>query len=196
MKQDAYPDKLILELRRKCRQEQPDALVGEQKEFKRVILCDGLCTIRLPSYMHAMKQRERLIKYRNAMMPEIIIADGNSDATFTFSPAGQAYEMQNLEQGVERLRQDMQKVWKQAVFYDMGIVKTGEVPVSWMDCKTFCLDGSLYCLLFLFEIQGQLILGNFHCSFSKYDRWKPTVLRVLETIEEEGGYHERLSVKD
>ena len=104
--------------------------------------------------------------------------------------------MQNLEQGVERLRQDMQKVWKQAVFYDMGTVKTGEVPVSWMDCKTFCLDGSLYCLLFLFEIQGQLILGNFHCSFSKYDRWKPTVLRVLETIEEEGGYHERLSVKD
>ncbi len=196
MKQDAYPDKLILELRRKCRQEQSDALVGEQKEFKRVILCDGLCTIRLPSYMHAMKQRERLIKYRNAMMPEIIIADGNSDATFTFSPAGQADEMQNLEQGVERLRQDMQKVWKQAVFYDMGTVKTGEVPVSWMDCKTFCLDGSLYCLLFLFEIQGQLILGNFHCSFSKYDRWKPTVLRVLETIEEEGGYHERLSVKD
>ena len=98
MKQDAYPDKLILELRRKCRQEQPDALVGEQKEFKRVILCDGLCTIRLPSYMHAMKQRERLIKYRNAMMPEIIIADGNSDATFTFNLVGQAEKAEKPEQ--------------------------------------------------------------------------------------------------
>lgn len=98
MKQDAYPDKLILELRRKCRQEQPDALLGEQKEFKRVILCDGLCTIRLPSYMHAMKQRERLIKYRNAMMPEIIIADGNSDATFTFNLVGQAEKAEKPEQ--------------------------------------------------------------------------------------------------
>ena len=27
------------------------------------------------------------------------------------------------------------------------------------------------------------MIKNFHCSFVDYDRWKPIVLKLLETIE-------------
>lgn len=195
MEQNTYQDKLILELRRKYRQKQPDAFVEEQKEWKRIPLFNGLCSIMFPAYMHDMGQRERWIKYRSFECPDVVITDGDADATFTFSLAGQAVETEEPAERLESLRRDMQKVWKQAVFYDRGTVMAGEILIPWMDCKTFCLNGSLYCLLFLLEIQGQLILGNFHCSFPQYDRWKPMVLRLLQTVEE-GGYHERLSVED
>lgn len=196
MEQKTYQDKLILELRRKYRQKQPDTLVGGQKEWKRIPLPGGFLSMMLPAYMHDMGQRERWIKYRSFKHPDVVLTDGDADATFTFSLAGQAVEIEEPAQRLEGLRKDMQKIWKQAVFYDMGTVVAGEVSIPWMDCKTFCLNGSLYCLLFLLEIQGQLILGNFHCSFPQYDRWKPMVLRLLQTVEEEGGYHERLPVKD
>lgn len=196
MEQKTYQDKLILELRRKYRQKQPDILVEEQKEWKRILLPGRVCYMMLPVYMHDMRQRERWIKYRSFKCPDVVLTDGNADVTFTFSLAGQAVEAEKPIQRLESLRRDMQKIWKQMVFYDMETVMAGEIPIPWMDCKTFCLNGSLYCLLFLLEMQGQLILGNFHCSFPQYDRWKPMVLRLLQTVEEEGGHHERLSVKD
>ena len=177
MNKDNHRDRLILELRRKYKQEQSAVPVRERKGFKERILYGGLCTIMLPAYMQDMEQKDRL------------------DATFTFSSVGGAAGSENPEQRMEKLRADMRKVWKQAVFYDKGTVMAGEIPVPWMDCRTFCLDTSLYCLLFLFAVQGRLILGNFHCRFPEYDRWKPVALGVLETIEEGGG-HERLSDQD
>ncbi|MDE7200092.1 MAG: hypothetical protein K2O15_14605 [Lachnospiraceae bacterium] len=179
-------DQLILELRRKYRQENSDTRAQEQQGFQEVSLYDGLCTIMLPANLNDMKREHRYAKYRSLTRPEVVMTDKNADATFTFSLAGQAAEGEKPEQRMESLRADMQKVWKQAVFYDTGVVMAGEIPVPWMDCKTFCLNGSLYCLLFLFELQKQLIMGNFHCSFPQYDRWKPVVLRVLETIEKKG----------
>ena len=192
MYQETYQDELFLKLRRKYRQEQSDVLAKEQQGFQEMLLYDGLCTIMLPAYVHDMELRKRFAKYRSLSRPYLVITDSDADATFTFSHAGQAAEAQEPEQRIKMLRTDMKKVWKQIVFYDMGMVMAGDISVPWMDCKTFCLDGSLYCLLFLFEIQGQMILGNFHCSFPQYDRWKPIVLRVLATIKE-GGYDERLS---
>lgn len=59
MEQNTYQDKLILELRRKYRQKQPDTLAEEQKEWKRISLPGGLCSIMLPAYMQDMGQRER-----------------------------------------------------------------------------------------------------------------------------------------
>lgn len=179
-------DQLILELRRKYRQAQSDTQVQERQGVQAVSLYGGLCTIMLPTCLHDMKREHRYAKYRGRTQPDVIITDENADATFTFSLAGQAAEGEKPEQRMESLRADMQKVWKQAVFYDTGTVMAGDMPVPWMDCKTFCLDGNLYCLLFLFELQGELVLGNFHCSFPQYDRWKPIVLEVLETIETEG----------
>lgn len=29
----------------------------------------------------------------------------------------------------------------------------------------------------------EMVLGNFHCRFIHYDRWKTIVLKLLETIE-------------
>lgn len=83
----------------------------------------------------------------------------------------------------KRLRGDMKKVWKQNVFYDMGKVTADGHTVAWMDFKAFCMDGSIYSLLFLFQAGNQMILGNFHCSFVQYDIWKPVILKLLTTIQ-------------
>ena len=83
------------------------------------------------------------------------------------------------------IRNDMRKIWKQNVFYDIGEVVAENTPVAWMDFKAYCLDGNLYSLLFMFQTQARSILGNFHCSFPIYDIWKPVVLKLLTTIQAE-----------
>ena len=59
-------------------------------------------------------------KYMGRMQHDVSITDEDADATFTFSFIGQATEGEEPEQKMKKLRVDMQKVWKQAVFYEMG----------------------------------------------------------------------------
>ena len=100
---------------------------------------------------------------------------------------------------LEHIRRDMKKVWKQNVFYELAEIMAGELAVAWMDFRAFCLDGSLYSMIFIFRMEEQLVMGNFHCSFPQYDVWKPVLLKLLTTIqvdvqdEQKRGNNERIS---
>ena len=49
---------------------------------------------------------------------------------------------------MKKVHDDMEKVWKQNVFYDTGQITIEELAVAWMDFRSFCMDGSIYNLLF------------------------------------------------
>ena len=83
---------------------------------------------------------------------------------------------------MKKMHNNMKKVWKQHVFYDMGHVAAEEILVAWMDFRSFCIDESIYNLLFMFQVKGQIVIGNFQCSFQEFDIWKPAILKLLTTI--------------
>ncbi|MBD5393454.1 MAG: hypothetical protein HDR71_04125 [Lachnospiraceae bacterium] len=193
MKEPEYIDSVILALRTKCEEKQEEQQqisdtihIGVNKiSIYREELFGGKCSIMLPEIMSDMNDTYRMIKYRNQNRPQIIKTDVNGDATVTFSLLSMT-DIENapdISAQMEKLHQDMQKVWKQHVFYDTGQVEAGELPVAWMDFRSFCMDGSLYNLLFIFQIKEQIVLGNFHCSFPQYDIWKPAVLKLLTTVQ-------------
>ena len=192
MKEPEYIDSVILALREKCRKEQVEkqqisdnVQIGLNKiALYRDVLFGGKCSIMLPEIMSDMNIRNRMIKYRNQNRPQVIKADFNNDVTVTFSllPMVDTDNEQDIAAQMEKLHDDMKKVWKQNVFYDTGQVEAEELSVAWMDFRSFCMDGSVYNLLFIFQVEEQIVLGNFQCSFPQYDIWKPIVLKLLATI--------------
>ena len=150
-------------------------------------LFDGACSIMLPEIMTDMDSTDRTVIYQNRNRPQIIKADRDSGAVITFNILSQTgeEEQRQVSEQMSVIRNDMKKIWKQNVFYDIGEVMAENTPVAWMDFKAYCLDGNLYSLLFMFQTQAQTILGNFHCSFPIYDIWKPVVLKLLTTIQAE-----------
>lgn len=193
MKEPEYIDSIILALRTKCEEKQEEQQqisdtihIGVNKiSLYREKLFGEKCSIMLPEIMTDMNNRYRMIKYRNQNRPQIIKTDFNTDATMTFSllPMSDKESAQDISAQMEKLHGDMKKVWKQHVFYDTGQVAAGGLTVAWMDFRSFCMDGSLYNLLFIFQIEEQIVLGNFHCSFPQYDIWKPAVLKLLTTVQ-------------
>ncbi len=192
MEQGEYKDSIILALRQKYEEERDKHRAIEQERgagediatVRRVSLLEGKCSILLPESMTDMGEMERMVKYRNRNKPLLIKTDEMGDATIIFHmlPKEEKGRM-DIGKELEEIRGKMRRIWKQNVFYDTGKVLAGELQVAWMDFRTFCLDGSLYCLLFLFEAGELTVLGNFHCSFPKYDMWKPVILKLLTTIE-------------
>lgn len=186
-----YADKIIFTLRNKYREKLAQELpVGRQIQagadsiaLQREEIFRGKCTMLLPEMMSDMEERKAAVKYRNQNRPQVIKSDVKGDASFTFSliPADEGEETPLKR--LKKIQDDMKKIWKQNVFYDMGEVASDTLSIAWMDFKSFCLNGSLYSMLFLFDMEEETVLGNFHCVFSEYDIWKPVALKLLTTIQ-------------
>ncbi len=193
VKEPEYIDSVILALRVKCREKQAErrqisdnVQIGLNRiPLYREVLFEGKFSIMLPEIMLDMADKYKRIKYPNQNRPQVIKTDFNGDATITFSllPVSDTENALDISAQMGKLYGDMKKVWKQCVFYDMGQVEAEELPVAWMDFRLFCIDGSIYNLLFMFQVEEQVVLGNFHCSFPQYDIWKPVILKLLTTIQ-------------
>lgn len=195
IRENEYIDTQILALRSKYHEiqsgNQPvgnEIQIGtDRAALYKADLFDGACSIMLPETMTDMGAADREVIYQNRNRPQIIKADRESGAAITFSMLPQIgeEEQRQVSEQMAVIRNDMRKIWKQNVFYDIGEVMAENTPVAWMDFKAYCLDGNLYSLLFMFQTQAQTVLGNFHCSFPIYDIWKPLVLKLLTTIQAE-----------
>lgn len=193
MKEAEYLDQIILALRAKYQQKRSeDEPLGEAVQIgvsrvplNKEMLFGGRCSMLLPVNLKDMDYFHRTVKYQNQKRPEIIKTDAFGDASITFSilPAFDTGEKDDIFSILKQQQSDMKKIWKQNVYYDIDEITVGKLPVAWMDFRAFCLNGSLYCMIFLFYIEEQMVLGNFHCSFPLYDVWKPVVLKLLTTIE-------------
>ena len=195
IRENEYIDTQILALRSKYHEIQSEnqpvgneiQIGTDRAALYKADLFDGACSIMLPETMTDMGAADREVIYQNRNRPQIIKADRESGAAITFSmfPQTGEEEQRQVSEQMAVIRNDMRKIWKQNVFYDIGEVMAENTPVAWMDFKAYCLDGNLYSLLFMFQTQAQTVLGNFHCSFPIYDIWKPLVLKLLTTIQAE-----------
>lgn len=179
-----YLDKVLLELRKESEKSKEPVLISEKCDVKKIAIYENDAYMMIPIEWQSMNPVWRCAKYNRSYRPEVIITDAHGDATITFSDVGKMDRLVGIRQCCMQLKNDMQEIWNQLVFYDSGAIKAGKKDVEWMDYKMFCIDSELYCLLFLFDVKNHLIMGNFHCSFSIYNRWKPQILMLLETIEE------------
>lgn len=192
MQETEYMDRLILALRKKYKEGQSaqDAIgenisIGMHKvALYKESLFNGICSILLPENLRDMPYPEVTIKYPDINRPQVIKTNQNGNASITFStlPIENAGSNEGALEKLKKIRCDMKKVWKQNVFYDMGEVQAQELTVAWMDFRAFTLTESLYCMIFIFKPEEEMILGNFHCGLSEYDIWKPAVLKLLTTI--------------
>ena len=162
-------------------------LVGTDKmPGHRESLFEGRCSMMLPDSLIDMEVTDGIVGYRSLQSPQIIKAATNGNAVLTFSllPKAEAgMEAMDVSDRLEKLRQDMEKKWKQDVYYGTGEVQAGELKVSWMDLKSFCEKGNIYSFIFLFDINGDIVLGNFYCHFQHYAIWKPVIPKLLATLE-------------
>lgn len=193
MQETAHMDRLILALRQKYKEEQSvqdaigeDIFIGMHKvALYRESLFGETCSMLFPESLRDMPYSEILVKYPGTNRPQIIKTDRSGNASITFStiPMEDVSGDEEVLNKLKKIRGDMKKVWKQNVFYDMGEVQTQKLTVAWMDFKTYTLTENIYCIIFIFRLGEEMVLGNFHCSLSVYDIWKPAVLKLLTTIQ-------------
>lgn len=125
--------------------------------------------------------------------PEMILVNPHEHAGLTFQNAilENGMTVIDLEAEGERIRRILKQADGKNVFYDQGNV-SGTIPALWFDYKSFAADERVYNMMFLILSDRKMMVGTFYCIFKDYDKWRPVILRMLETIQTEEEECERI----
>lgn len=118
---------------------------------------------------------------------EVFWSEDRPDILFTTAKKTAGITMQIIEKEIksgEEIKGQLNNLDNRIVCYDMGETGSG-VKVHWVEYKSFAGDERVYNVLFFFQIGGRNILGTFYCLFEEYDRWKPVVWEMMQSVKED-----------
>ncbi|MDD6626871.1 MAG: hypothetical protein PUF03_01310 [Lachnospiraceae bacterium] len=136
----------------------------------------------------ALADQERVSKiFWSENRPEILLLSEKERAGIVFQPLDdmENFSEEAAENSMERMMTVLRKLDDRTVCYDRGEAgNENGIRIYWMEYKSFTADDRVYNFLFLFQIKGQYILGKFYCPFERYERWKPMVCEMLQSVRE------------
>ena len=185
--QDDDIDKVFLQIQKELQKIEPDTKKpgGEPSGWSE-FHGPGF-TMKIPGNFEETGKKKAASVFFSKNRPEMILVNPHEHAGLTFQTAilENGMNVIDLESERERIRQILKQADGKNVFYDQGTV-SGTVPALWFDYKSFASDERVYNMMFLFLSEGKLIIGTFYCIFKDYDRWKPKILTMLNTIQTGG----------
>lgn len=157
-----------------------------RKAARRLFRGPGFCMELLEGFRETDRDRAAALFY-SRHRPETVVPCVERRAGFTFQALEAEEEMpvDDMEKAGDTAREILRRGDEKTVFYEQGQALAGRV--HWFDYKSFAKDGAVYHLMFLFPAETKVIMGTFYCRFRDYDRWKPEVISLLETIRTEEG---------
>lgn len=160
---------------------------GEKNGGEREFACGFGFRIRIPPNFREGGKEEAEGIFWSQDRPPVLFLTPDRRAGITFC---QMETEDAADACMGRIRQALQRADGRTVFYGSGAAgKNGDIP--WLEYKSFAADERVYNLAFLFAAGGGCVMGTFYCALEDYDKWKPVVFGMLDTVkttEEEGGY--------
>lgn len=189
-----FYDEILIKARNDAKKEKYNSLetgmyVGEEFiTFQKTFLFDHKCSIYLPENFEEMKLEWKKIKYPYESRPQIIFMDDSGSVNLAFSLLKPDIEPINLSETRDGFMIILKKMNSANVFLDKGNIEAINVSCAWCEMRSQNLDGSIYNLIFLSEINHKLLLGNFSCLNEERISWKHIVFKLIQSICEEEQY--------
>ncbi len=131
---------------------------------------------------------EELVKVKYGHMPGVDILkcsrDYNIDIMLNLTE--QLLVENDIEKTIEEQIDMLKMIQPTYEIYERGVEDNGYVKVGWFDYRASAMDIGLYCMNFIFSINGCMVLGKFSCNIYKANDWKTVILKMLFSINNEG----------
>ena len=145
-------------------------------------------SVRIPEEFEQADEESAAGIFWSEKRPPVILITPKREKGLTFQFLDNGIAEKTLSDCRKIIKQLVEQLDERCVFYSMG-EESGSV---WFDYKSFAKNKTVYNMIFLFQAGGRKILGTFYCIFEIYDKWKPIVLKMLETVKTKEETDERL----
>lgn len=145
-------------------------------------------TVRVPGEFEQADEESASEIYWSEKRPLIILTTPEREKGLTFQFLNEESAGKGLTDCRETVKQLAGQMDERCVFYSVG----EQAGAVWFDYKSFAKEQAVYNMVFLFQADERKVLGTFYCIFETYDKWKPVVLKMLETLKTKEETDERL----
>ncbi|WP_052723769.1 hypothetical protein [Paenibacillus wulumuqiensis] len=151
----------------------------------------------LPDYFAPMPTEEARMKYPSEQRPTVIYCNPEGTVDFTLNPSDMEAEDHELEQIAKQLSVMLRDVQPIRSWKGMETLTTEHMTLIIMRFVTSAIDGHIYNEMLLFNRNGRLQIGTFHCEAEQMEQWEPVtevIIRSLRLLtEREHTYESGLS---
>lgn len=154
-------------------------------EFERQYFFEDNFSLFMPVSFIDMPEEIAKIKYPSVDRPQIIKTSEDGGINLTFSTFKQMLNSEDVEDYIKGLQSTIKHMQPANVFFQHKVITLDTTTVSWFDFKGYAFDDQVYNFMYVVPIENGIVLGNFNCLFSLYNVWKPIVLQMLDTIQDE-----------
>ena len=159
---------------------------GDMYRFHEYKFCDEKVKIMLPLRFIDMPQDVLNIKYGHLPQVDIIKCsrDYNIDVMLNFTE--QIMNENEIERNIDEQINLLKMFQPSYEIYEHDIEDNGYIKIGWFDYKANAMDIALYCINFIFQVEGRMVMGKFTCNMYKAQNWKSVFLKMLFSINNIG----------
>jgi len=162
-----------------------DGITIDDKEyaFEEMIFFDGRLKIHLPTEFVNMSTNSSLMNYQSGEHSPIVKTNDfrNVNITLNLIP-------NNIcDDQIAKAKDDIKIILKRQnpsyFFFKEGVEIIGDKPVGFFEFKSPTMDASMFNLIFLAELDRNIMMGTFNCSYSDFRQWHPVAWQIMRSLK-------------
>ncbi|MCL2815997.1 MAG: hypothetical protein FWD23_15485 [Oscillospiraceae bacterium] len=159
-------------------------IMGEEKIiFNRRFLLDKKFSIIMPETFKLMPKELAEIKYPSVNRPNFIYTNEDTTVNFSFTHREEEASNEEIPAFKDAVQELAMRMYPASSVIDSDTLEAGGKNISYYDYIAPALDMNIYTLVFLFSLEGRVVLGGCNCPEHKFDDWKPVFLQMLGSVE-------------
>lgn len=190
MSTDYYDQQVLLMRRNEKRADntllEEGIYVGEHlMMFSRMELIDKRISVLLPESFIDLPAEMAKMKYPSEERPQEIKSSLDTTVNFTFRLfLNEAMSSIQTEPTLKQYTTFLTKMNPSIKVLEKGSAGREGGCVSWLQYKSFAVDGQVFNVSYVTSIDEKMFFGGFNCFFEDRLDWFPAVQQVLESLQD------------
>jgi len=153
----------------------------ENIPFSEREIIEGRLYMTIPSDYEIMPPELAGVKYPGENRPDISFSDEEGEISINFSLTGDNLQNEDVEEAKDYLQQVVIKMNPSSRILSSEIIEE-QTRIGYFGFISPAIDGDIYNLIFIFSLEGQLILGTFNCTDMDKAKWLEIAEQMVQSI--------------
>lgn len=150
--------------------------------FHEVGFFENKLTLQIPTNFVDLPAELAKIKYPSSDRPQIIKTDETGTINITLNRIPNNICDEQIPEIKEGIKSILQRLNPSYLFYEEGVERIAEKPISFFEFKSPTLDDSVFNLMFFVELEHDVMMGVFNCPFSQHLSWRPIARQIMQSL--------------
>lgn len=145
-------------------------------------LLAGKVQILIPTDFQRMSQEVLIQKYPSNNRPAIVFTDVTGTINLAVNHTTNRISLEQLPQALPVFANQFENLYPSIQWYRKEVTTLNERRFVVMEFITPAVDGEIYNLMFITELEGRLLMFNFNCTRENEGKWKTIAYQMMNSV--------------